>query len=165
MKHFKLSLEKILIIILIGIAAGILLTTVLAFASDKAQIAKDLRKEDPSPQKIINQSQNNTKLNAFTELGQVRAVTKKDEDQSYSIVVIKPWFSYPAGDSVLLEELYRKEKQFVSIIQEYYASRTKNQIRSIGEEKIKSDLKKSINENLVLGKINDIYFDEYLFFE
>ena len=68
MKHFKLSLEKILIIILIGIAAGILLTTVLAFASDKAQIAKDLRKEDPSPQKIINQSQNNTKLNAFTEL-------------------------------------------------------------------------------------------------
>ena len=65
----------------------------------------------------------------------------------------------------MLEELYRKEKQFVSIIQEYYASRTKNQLRSIGEEKIKSDLKKSINENLVLGKINDIYFDEYLFFE
>ena len=65
----------------------------------------------------------------------------------------------------MLEELYRKEKQFVSIIQEYYASRTKNQLRSIDEEKIKSDLKKSINENLVLGKINDIYFDEYLFFE
>ena len=80
------------------------------------------------------------------------------------IVVVSPWFTYPAGDSALFEELSQKERMAKNIVYEYFSTRTRKELLKHGEKNIKDDLLKEINSQLVLGKINGIYFSEYIFF-
>ena len=44
-------------------------------------------------------------------------------------------------------------------------SYTKSDLISKGEKKIKEELRDQINDQLVLGKINSVYFDQYIFFD
>ena len=111
---------------------------------------------------------------AYFELGTIRVSTAGEDDgaatgdtygEGGTIMILSPWLAYPAGDTVLYEELSRKSGAFRGIFQAYFASRTKNQLLSETEEKIEAVLREEINADLALGKISDIYFTDYLFLE
>ena len=101
---------------------------------------------------------------AFTGISTIRATTLSSPS-STSILIITPWFSYPADDTEFYEELSRKRTLITSILTYYFSSKTKDEIIALPEETIKSALLTEINGNLSLGKLNQLYFTDFIFFE
>ena len=173
----KLSLNKILIIIIITLFVLILGITAGGFISKKAKPGKNLRTADPEPTVKELESLNKRsgdKLAAYTGIGRIRTVTAsandtgiqsadKDSETGVTPIVITPWFSYEESNTELYEELSRKRILITGIITNYFSSRTEKELLSTSEEKIKAELLEEINEQLSLGKINAIYFSDYIF--
>ena len=101
----------------------------------------------------------------YFELGTIRITTASDDSTPGTILIVSPWLAYPAGDTVLFEEISRKSGAIKGIFQAYFSARTKNQLLTETEEHIESVIKDEINADLALGKISDIYFTDYLFLE
>jgi len=161
-------LNRVLALTAILLAAVILIGTGISFALKKAHPGKNIRTPDPSPLSVSSMSApDNTKLDAFTGLGRLRAATKPDPKKSTggTPVVVTPWFSYPAGDRAFYEELSQKSTIMRAVITEYFSKYTEDELLSQGEEKIKADLLTALNERLSLNKIQAIYFSDYLFIE
>lgn len=165
----KFSLNKILLIIIGFLVVTIFVGTTLAFSLKKAEPGKDLRQTDPSPTEIQNlNNSSKQKLAAYTELGTIRAITAPDskkQDDFGTPVIITAWITYPEGDTVFFEELARKKNVIINCISTYFLERTKLDLLSTSEEKIKADLLQIINGQLVLGKIQNVYFTDYLFLD
>ena len=147
---------------LFALAAAILLTiiivTIAFYIFTKENPASAYRKSDPSPKE--------KSMNAFTDIGQLRIFTKQiSEKDEQVVIVVSPWFSYPAEDKALFEELSLKERQIKSIFTNYFSALTFSQIRAKGENLIKEELLQKINENLVMGQIRAVYFNDYIFIE
>ncbi len=160
------GLNKILLIILIAMLIVFVGGTALALAKNGGEISTRYRKSDPTPKQVVSSSlKSKQSVSAYTDLGQIRAVTKGEGDKGGSILVVAPWFSYPSSDIPLYEELAQKEKQTKSLIIGYFSSYTKEQLLGMGEQKIKEGIKDKINEQLVMGQITSVYFDDYMFFE
>ena len=66
---------------------------------------------------------------------------------------------------MFFEELARKKNVIINCISTYFLERTKLDLLSTSEEKIKADLLQIINGQLVLGKIQNVYFTDYLFLD
>lgn len=148
------------------LAAVLITVTAVRFRTSADKIGLDYRKADPPPAKVVARStrQKSGAVDSFTELGRLRALTKPNPDTGdATVVIVSPWFSYPAGDTVLFEEMSQKDRQLKSLVLEYFSSMTEDELRLHGENKIKDDLKAAVNSNLVLGKITAVYFDEYIF--
>ena len=170
----KLSLNKILVYIIIFLFLVILGVTIGGLISRKARPGKNLRTADPEPTVKELESLNkrsDTKIAAYTGIGRIRTVTaaeaasgkKTENDGSATPIVITPWFSYEESNFELYEELSRKRILITGIISKYFSERTENELLSSSEEKIKADLLKEINSQLSLGKIQNIYFSDYIF--
>ncbi len=155
----KLSLNKVLFFILIGIFFAIIGGTVLVFTLQKETVGIGLRQKDPVPKAT-------KKYDAFTDIGEIRLVSKPDTKKTTGCtIVLSPWFSYTTGDKALYEELSQKKLKFRSIFIGYFSQYTKKELLSHGETAIKLDLKHLINQELILGKIKEVYFNEYIFLE
>ena len=159
----KKSINEILVYVLCGLGALILFCTLTAFLAGKASF-KTYRRSDP--QSVKNNSKDNT-VSEFKEFGTLRAVTKpeKEEFSNGANLVVTPWFSYTNTDSAFYEELVQKKKSISTLMLNYFASKTQKQLFSDGEKKVKEDIKNMINEQLVLGKIQAVYFDDYIFLD
>jgi len=158
--------DFILYIIIITLITAILLGTVFGLAAGHRP-AENLRTADPSPKEIpsINKKTTN-KVAAYTELGQIRSVTKAENEKSNGItVIITPWLSYPEGDTVFFEELSRKRLIIKGIIQTYFSEYTQKELLEKTEPKIKDELMTRINAQLTLSKISSVYFSEYIFLQ
>lgn len=159
-------LNKLLVIILIVMFTIFIGGTAVALARNGGELSVKYRKVDPSPKQVVNSSlKSKQSVSAYTDLGQIRTVTKGQDGQSGTLLVVAPWFSYPASDIQLYEELAQKEKQEKSIIIGYFSSYTKAELMEMGEQKIKEGIRAKINEQLVMGQITSVYFDDYMFFE
>lgn len=158
---------------LLALAAAIILTiiiiTIAFYIFTKENPASAYRKSDPSPKMITNMNAGKEKsMDAFTDIGQLRIFTRQDsedKDDSRVVIVVSPWFSYPAEDKALFEELSLKERQIKAVFTNYFSALTFTQIRAKGENLIKEELLKKINENLVMGQIRAVYFNDYIFIE
>ena len=96
----------------------------------------------------------------------MRPMTKPEpNDETGSVMVVTPWFSFPDGDTPLYEEISQKDRLIKNIIFEYFTTHTKSELLQTGEKTIKEELTEQINEQLVMGKITKLYFDEYQFFK
>ena len=132
-----------------------------------------LNKKNKAPEVLISQGKAvslmapaDTTDVTYYELGTIRISTAQaDSEEGGSIMVLSPWLAYPAGDTVLYEELARKNGSIKGIFQAYFSARTKNQLLTETEEHIESVIKDEINADLALGQISDIYFTDYLFLE
>lgn len=157
--HFALSpFQKVLALICCAIVLVTIFVTAVSITSSPEKIGKDLRRLDPEPSRVEKKAGKDAAI--YSELGSLRAVTA---DIPSVPVVISPYFPYPASDTSFFEELSQKKRQIRSIFLEYFAQHTKEQLVSIGEDKIKKDLIARINSVLVLGKIDVLYFNEYIF--
>ena len=161
------SFTKILLLIAIALVILITFGTAAALVSNKGSLSDRWRNADPEPKQVVNLSRKKgSSVDTFTDLGQIRAITKPDSDEANgTLVIVTPWFSYPQGDSVLLEELYQKEVQEKQIIAEYISSRTLKELKEKGEKQVKEELLSLLNSQFVLGKIRGVYFTDYIFFE
>lgn len=159
-------LNKLLLFILIAMLVIFVGGTALALARNDGELSTKYRKSDPTPKQVISSSlKSKQAVSAYTDLGQIRAVTKSIGDKSGSLLVVAPWFSYPSNNIQLYEELAQKEKQAKSLVIGYFSSYTRDELLAMGEQKVKDGIKHKINEQLVLGQITDVYFDDYMFFE
>ena len=164
-KNNNTRMERILCYIIAGLISIIILVTIVAsiaklFTKNKTQLISD-----PPPTDIESlNTKNGEEMAAFTGISTIRATTLSSPS-STSILIITPWFSYPADDTEFYEELSRKRTLITSIITYYFSSKTKDEIIALPEETIKSALLTEINGNLSLGKLNQLYFTDFIFFE
>jgi flagellar FliL protein len=79
--------------------------------------------------------------------------------------VLTVYFPYPARDSAFEEELTGKNRAIRRVILEWFASRTLEEITAAGEKQVKDQLLEEINRLFVLGRINTLYFGDYLVLE
>lgn len=164
MKIDSKNTVKLLLLILIVMAFIILIFTLGSLIRGKGHIYSAYRKPDPSPMTIEKpDEEKNENLVSYNKLGQLRIRTKSLKEGDSSILVLSPWFACRKDDTALFEELSQKDRMLKSIFMEYFASYTESQLRSMGEKQVKEELLSLINKELVLGKINALYFDEYMF--
>lgn len=157
-------LNKILAVILCVIAVAIAGGTIIAFATGTAAPGVSLRVRDPSPTDRHVLSKN--KMAAYTGFSRIRAVTKPASNIENDIgtpLVITPWFTYPENDTAFYEEIARKSGVLQNIIILYFANYTEMELMAKGEDKIKNELLSELNAQLMLGKIPNIYFTDYIF--
>ena len=153
--------------ILLGIIAGLLLVILIG------TIIGLVGKKKNTPEVLISQGKavslmapSATDEVAYFELGTIRISTARaDSDEGGTIMILSPWLAYPAGDTVLYEEISRKSGAIKGIFQAYFSARTKNQLLTETEERISQTILEEINADLALGKVSDIYFTDYLFIE
>lgn len=163
MKDNNVLLNRILIAIIAGLLLVIAVGTIAALAGKKKQTPEVLIAQGKA---VSLMAPSDTSEVSYYELGTIRISTAKaDSDEGGSIMVLSPWLAYPAGDTVLFEELSRKSGTIRGNFQAYFSSRTKNQLLAETEEKIVRVLLDEINADLALGKISSIYFTDYLFLE
>ena len=156
-------LNKILLAIIAVLLFIILSGTIAALAGKKKQTPEVLISQGKA---VSLMAPSNTDEVSYFELGTLRISTAQaDSDEGGSLMVLSPWLAYPAGDTVLFEELSRKSGTMKGIFQAYFSARTKNQLLTETEEKIEQIIKQEINADLALGQISDIYFTDYLFLE
>lgn len=153
--------------ILLGIIAGLLLMILIG------TIVGLVGKKKNTPEALISQGKavslmapSDTDEVTYFELGTIRISTAQaDSAEGGTIMILSPWLAYPAGDTVLYEELSRKSGSIKGIFQAYFSARTKNQLLTETEERIVQIIMEEINADLALGKVSDIYFTDYLFLE
>ncbi len=159
-------MNRILSAVIAVLAVTIISGTAAAFLLKKAEPGKDLRAADPAPGEAVKLNHGGGTMAAYTELGTIRAVTRSAKNGENGIsIVITPWLAYPEGDAVFFEELMRKRLVITGIFTDYFSSRTKQELLAESEDKIKAELLDSINSRLTLGKINKVYFTDYIFLE
>lgn len=166
MKKIKFEANVILAAAIVVLSAIIFFASAAAFVLGKRP-GMNLRKIDPADVAQIKGAHEN--LRAFKEFGTLRIISMPDdldaENKNGSVLVVTPWLSYEDGDSAFYEELVSRKRLFTSFFVEYFSSKTKNALLSIGEKKIKQELLDLFNSELHLGVLSALYFDDYIFLD
>ena len=158
------KLNKVLLYIIAGLVFIIIVGSIFGLISKKKNNSPEVLMSEGKLENLVEPI--DTDEVAYYELGRMRIIPKLDkEDEIQTVMVISPWLSYPAGDTVLYEEIARKSGVIKGCFITYFSSLTKNEILSLTEEKIINELIVEINSLLSLGKINNIYYTDYLFLE
>lgn len=114
------------------------------------------------PSKDTKDALSDENLAVFSRLGTLRCITA---DEPPSVLVVTPLFLYTKDDSAFYEELYRKTAELKAIVNAYVASQTKGSLLVTGEEIVKERILRQFNELLVLGKIETLFFNDYIFLD
>ncbi|MBO7639437.1 MAG: hypothetical protein J6S91_10725, partial [Treponema sp.] len=85
-------LPKILSIVLMVVVVGFVSTGILFIAFNR-NAENQYRRNDPTPQKVINRSKGSkSKVTTYNELGQMRPITKAEPDEETgTVMVVTPW--------------------------------------------------------------------------
>ena len=164
--HFnEFKFTKILQWILLILLVFLVLATVIVLFTKKPNSVQPYRIAEPKPSEVVNySSKTSDKLAAYTEISQIRTITKSPNNESSGTsIIITPWFAYPQGDRTFYEELSQKQKMEKSIIAEYFTQFTEEELIEKGEKQIKQELLEKLNQNFVLGQISALYFTDYIF--
>jgi flagellar basal body-associated protein FliL len=98
----------------------------------------------------------------FTGLGRLRCPTA---GPNTALVILQPSFPYFPGDRPFSEELVSRLRDLRSLTAAYFAALSPEDIRRKGETLIKEELLAKYNALLRLGRIETLYFNEYMLIE
>jgi flagellar basal body-associated protein FliL len=98
----------------------------------------------------------------FTGLGRLRCPTAGPKPGT---VILQAAFPYDPDDRPFSEELAARVRNFRSLSTEYFAALSPEEIRRKGEEDVKAELLALYNALLRLGRIETLYFNEYMLIE
>jgi flagellar basal body-associated protein FliL len=158
MKEHSLSkVNDFLILLLCGILFVIIFVSAYFLFSKPEDKINEYRKVD-NPVNL----QKSVDYSVFSDFGRLRTFTA---DNPQIPVVVLPFISYKTENSFLYEELCQKQRKIRTIILQFFTQKTQKELFSMGEEIVKSELLKLINEELAMGKIEALYFEEYIFLE
>ena len=161
----KVKLDYILYAIIIGLLIVLIIGTITGLANKRNSEPEVLLQQG----KAVNLSKPaNTDIVSYYEIGKIRIVTPSEEpenEQEGCVLVVNPWLSYAEGDTVFYEEIARKRGVIKGICTTYFSERSKEHLLSITEKKVEQELIELINAQLSLGKVQDVYFTDYIFLE
>ena len=166
MKKLDKILSIIVIILLITIFAG----TVFALLKNKKSFQKQKQLISQGKAVSLMAPKNDNQFSYFN-LGSLRVLTKSENDSLQetqnmgTVLLVTPWISYPSDDTIFFEEISRKKTVIAGIIQDYFSDYSKLELLTQTEVKIEENLIKKINNHLSLGKIQQIYFTDYIFLD
>lgn len=166
MKKLDKILSIIVIILLITIFAG----TVFALLKNKKSFQKQKQLISQGKAVSLMAPKNDNQFSYFN-LGSLRVLTKPENDSLQetqnmgTVLLVTPWLSYPSDDTIFFEEISRKKTVIAGIIQDYFSDYSKLELLTQTEMKIEENLIKEINNHLSLGKIQQIYFTDYIFLD
>lgn len=166
MKKLDKILSIIVIILLITIFAG----TVFALLKNKKSFQKQKQLISQGKAVSLMAPKNDNQFSYFN-LGSLRVLTKPENDSLLetqnmgTVLLVTPWISYPSDDTIFFEEISRKKTVIAGIIQDYFSDYSKLELLTQTEVKIEENLIKEINNHLSLGKIQQIYFTDYIFLD
>lgn len=95
----------------------------------------------------------------FTGIGRIRAASS---DAKPATIVVSIAFPFDRNDLAFNEELAAKTKDFRKIAADYFSRLSAAELRSASEAELKEALRGRFNAVLVLGKIEALYFYDYL---
>ncbi|MDR2808251.1 MAG: flagellar basal body protein FliL [Spirochaetaceae bacterium] len=98
----------------------------------------------------------------FTGIGIIRTTTA---DKQPATVILSVSFPYKPQDISFTEELNLTIPRFRTVTQEYLSSFTAERLRIQPEETVKADLLSRYNALLRLGKIDLLYFEDFMIIE
>ncbi len=90
---------------------------------------------------------------------------EKNIENLGTVLLITPWISYSSSDTIFFEEISRKKPMLCGIFQNYFSQFSKKELLSQSENIIEENITNQINSHLSLGKIQGIYFTDYIFLE
>ena len=166
MKKLDKILSIIVIILLITIFAG----TIFALLKNKKSFQKQKQLISQGKAVSLMAPKNDNQFSYFN-LGSLRVLTKSENDSLQetqnmgTVLLVTPWISYPSDDTIFFEEISRKKTVIAGIIQDYFSDYSKLELLTQTEVKIEENLIKEINNHLSLGKIQQIYFTDYIFLD
>jgi len=79
-----------------------------------------------------------------------------------SILILSIVFPYPANDIAFTEELAVKVNDFRSMAYDYFSSLPQESLIQIDEDTAKREILRSFNNNLRLGYIRSLYFNDMM---
>lgn len=159
MRPFARLVDKALVIIVVFLVFIIAATTVWAL----------LFRDDPDDGKTAAASGAGENRRAveqnFAGIGRLRAVLQKDRGKDGATVIIRVVFPYNVADRAFTEELVKNTGAFREAITAYFAGLAASDPRLHDEEAIKTELIERLNTRLRLGKIDRLFFSEFLVIE
>jgi flagellar basal body-associated protein FliL len=104
----------------------------------------------------------------FTGIGRLRIAavnTAGADSDSPATVLLSITFPYPGTDRAFTEELVGKVSEFRSIAAAYFAALSAAEVLNLDEAKAKAEILRRYNAELRLGKIEVLYFNDYMLLE
>ncbi|EPF29028.1 flagellar basal body-associated protein FliL [Treponema medium] len=150
------KLFKLLRSIIIVLIAIIVIGTVIAFVKKTKERASERQNEEPAGGAAYIPPK---EYALYGDLGQLRAVTA---DNPPITVILKPFLEYKASDTAFQEELVAKKDALKKSILDWFSLESAYRLSSELPQDIKQTLMERINKQLVLGKIHNIYFEEFV---
>jgi flagellar basal body-associated protein FliL len=98
----------------------------------------------------------------FTGLGRLRCPTA---DPDPALVILQASFPWFPGDRPFSEELVSRLRELRSLTAAYFAALKAEDLHRKGEAQVKAELLERYNALLRLGKIETLYFNEYMVLE
>ncbi|MDR0721695.1 MAG: flagellar basal body-associated FliL family protein [Treponema sp.] len=98
----------------------------------------------------------------FTGIGRFRVVTA---DTPPMTIVISIAFPYRSTDRAFAEELDSKIRDFRNIAAAYFSAHTAAELREANESLIKAEMVRRYNDILHLGRIEVVYFHDFMIIE
>lgn len=98
----------------------------------------------------------------FTGIGRVRAESAGNPSATVIVSIV---FPYDPGDRTFSEELASRLREFRELASDLIASQTAEQLGTLGEGGMKKELLRRYNALLRLGKIETLYFNDFLILE
>jgi flagellar basal body-associated protein FliL len=144
--------HRILTIIACSLALLIAVGTGGSFLFHTATPGKNLRRSEG----VAQVAKTLPPKTGYLSLGQIRSPLKGD-----ALVVVSPWFTYDGEDRAFFEELSGKRQALRNRAAAFFSQRTPEELRGSQEALIKEDLCRTLNEELLLGKITRVYFEDY----
>lgn len=95
-------------------------------------------------------------------IGRIRAATAAPDDAA---VILTITFPYYADDKAFAEELSLRVPDFRAIALEYFRSFSREELRQMNEQAIKTEILRRFNAVLRLGRIETLYFRDYMIVE
>ncbi len=138
--------ERTLIIILAALCVAVLAGTVYAFMND-IPARKAARLGVPAEE---------ARDGIYEGIGRIRARTA---DGAAAIVTIV--FPYDEKNGPFKEELASKRTKLRALAVEFFSSRTGSELSPLLESSIKASLRDMFNAELLLGKVDALYFADF----
>ncbi|MDR0638355.1 MAG: hypothetical protein LBG27_05560 [Spirochaetaceae bacterium] len=152
-------IDKALVIIVLFLVFIIAATTVwaLLFRENPDGRTTVAASETAANREVVEQN--------FAGIGRVRTVLQKEQGKDGATVIIRVVFPYNAADRAFTEELVKNTGMFRETITTYFAGMAASDPRLHNEAVIKMELLERFNTRLRLGKIDRLFFSEFLIIE
>ncbi|GHV75247.1 hypothetical protein AGMMS49942_00680 [Spirochaetia bacterium] len=151
----------VLIVYRVLLAVALLLVLVILGGTLYALVFRPKAAPPQSPQTAPSEA------NIFTGLGRLRCPTAGGSmaGTNPGLVILQAAFPYAPGDRAFSEELVSRIRELRNISAAYFAALTVEELGRKDEAEVKAELLARYNGVLRLGRIETLYFNEYMLIE